>query len=349
MSSAAHVLVIAEAGVNHNGSLDMAKQLIDVAAEAGADIVKFQTFRAENLASRSAKKAAYQTRNEGGPDSQLEMLRRLELSESDHEVLIAHCRDAGLDFFSTAFDLDGLDYLNRLGFMRFKIPSGEITNLPYLRRVASFGRDLILSTGMASLGDIEAAIEAIEAEGLARKRITVLHCTTEYPAPIDEVNLRAMQSIAQAFDVAVGYSDHTAGIEVPLAAVALGATVIEKHFTLDRGLPGPDHLASLEPTELRAMVRGIRHVEAALGSPVKHTSRSEIANMSVARKSIVASKAIAKGERFSNENLTTKRPGNGISPMRWDEAIGSIAWRDFAYDELVELCPARAGCDPTST
>jgi N-acetylneuraminate synthase len=340
MSGARHVLVIAEAGVNHNGDLDMARRLVDVAAEAGADIVKFQTFKADKLASSSARKAAYQARNDGSADNQLEMLQRLELSESDHDVLIAHCRDRGIEFFSTAFDLDSLDYLHGLGFKRFKIPSGEITNLPYLRRVASFGADLILSTGMASLGDIEAAIDAIEAAGVPRTMITVLHCTTEYPAPIEEVNLRAMQSIANAFDVAVGYSDHTEGIEVAIAAVALGATVIEKHFTLDRSFPGPDHAASLEPAELAAMVRGIRRTEAALGSAVKRRSPSEASNLAVARKSIVAGRRIAKGETFSDDNLTAKRPGTGISPMCWDEVIGRTAPRGFEADEPIELTAA---------
>jgi len=339
MSDAAHVLVIAEAGVNHNGDLEMAKRLVDAAGAAGADLVKFQTFKADNIASGAAKKASYQARNGGGtePDSQLEMLKRLELSDADHATLIAHCADRGIGFFSTGFDLDSLDFLNGLGFAQFKVPSGEITNLPYLRRLAGFGKDLILSTGMASMGDIEAAIEAIEAEGLPRERITVLHCTTEYPAPLEEVNLRAMATIGQAFGVRVGYSDHTQGIEVSLAAVALGATVIEKHFTLDRGLPGPDHAASLEPDELTALVRGIRRIEQALGRPEKRRTASEVANVAAARKSIVAARPIAAGEIYSDANLTTKRPGTGMSPMRWDEVIGRAAPRDFAADEEIQL------------
>jgi N-acetylneuraminate synthase len=336
------VLVIAEAGVNHNGDLKLAEKLVDAAAAAGADLVKFQTFEATKVASASADKAAYQTRNTGDAgtardNSQLAMLRELELSTADHTRLIAHCRDRGIGFFSTGFDLDSLDYLAGLGFERFKVPSGEITNLPYLRRLASFERDVILSTGMASLGEIEAAIDAIEAAGLPRRRITVLHCTTEYPAPIADVNLRAMQTIGQAFGVPVGYSDHTEGIEVALAAVALGATVIEKHFTMDRGLPGPDHAASLEPAELAAMVRGIRKIETAMGSPLKRRTASEEANAVVARKSIVAARPIAKGEAFSDENLTAKRPGTGLSPMRWDDVIGRSATRDYATDEEIEL------------
>lgn len=337
------VLVIAEAGVNHNGDLDMAKRLVDVAAEAGADLVKFQTFKAEKIASGAARKASYQARNtaaaSGEPDegSQLEMLRRLELTDADHAALIAHCAGCGIGFFSTGFDLESLDYLNGLGFAQFKIPSGEITNLPYLRRIASFGKDLILSTGMANLGEIEAAIDVIEAAGLPRHRITVLHCTTEYPAPLDEVNLRAMQTIGQAFGVCVGYSDHTEGTEVAIAAVALGARVIEKHFTLDRSLPGPDHKASLEPDELAAMIQGIRKIERALGSPNKRRTASEAANTVVARKSIVASRPIAAGERFSDDNLTAKRPGTGLSPMHWDRVVGQSAPRAFATDEEINL------------
>lgn len=339
MSDGTRVLVIAEAGVNHNGSLDMAKRLVDVAAEAGADLVKFQTFKASKIASATAQKAAYQTRNEGDrvDDGQLAMLERLELDEAAHEALIAHCAKRGIGFFSTGFDLDSLDYLNGLGLERFKVPSGEITNLPYLRKLGAFGRDLILSTGMATLGEIEMAIEALEAAGVPRSRITVLHCTTEYPAPIEEVNLRAMVTIGSAFGVPFGYSDHTEGIEVSIAAVALGATVIEKHFTLDRGLPGPDHAASLEPDELASMVRGIRKIEAALGAGQKRRTASEARNVEVARKSIVASRSIAKGEPFSDVNLTAKRPGTGISPMRWDDVIGRPAPRDFVADEEIEL------------
>ena len=339
MSDATHVLVIAEAGVNHNGDLATARRLVDCAVEAGADLVKFQTFKAEKIATDTARRANYQARNEGGTkaDSQLEMLKRLELSEADHAKLIEHCEARGIGFFSTGFDLDSLDFLNGLGFEQFKVPSGEITNLPYLRRVASFGKEIILSTGMASLGDIEAAIEAIEAAGLRRERIIALHCTTEYPAPFDEVNLLAMNTIGQAFGVRVGYSDHTQGIEVSLAAVALGARVIEKHFTLDRSLPGPDHAASIEPDELSALVRGIRRIEQALGQPQKRRTASEASNVAVARKSIVAARPIAAGEIFSEKNLTVKRPGTGISPMRWDEVIGGAAPRDFISDEEINL------------
>jgi N,N'-diacetyllegionaminate synthase len=337
MSNRTHVLIIAEAGVNHNGSLDVARQLVDAAAEAGADLVKFQTFKADKIASARAKKAAYQDRNEGGGSSQLEMLKRLELSEADHETLIAHCHDRNIGFFSTGFDRDSLEYLNGLGFAQLKVPSGEITNLPYLRHIASFGRDIILSTGMATLGEVEAAIDVLEASGLKRTQITVLHCTTEYPAPLDEVNLLAMNTIGTAFGVPVGYSDHTEGIEVSIAAVALGAVVIEKHFTLDRRLPGPDHAASLEPDELAAMVRGIRKIEAALGTPQKRRTISEVANHLVARKSIVAARPIAAGEVFSDDNLTTKRPGTGLSPMCWDDVLGRSASRAFDADEEIVL------------
>jgi len=340
-SSTEKTLIIAEAGVNHNGDMDVARRLIDAAAEAGADLVKFQTFTAATLASASARKASYQTRNEGtsgdADDGQFAMLKRLELPREEHAMLIEHCAARGIGFFSTGFDLDSLDFLNGLGFAQFKVPSGEITNLPYLRRVAGFGKDIILSTGMASMGDIEAAIDAIEAAGLPRKRVTVLHCTTEYPAPFDEVNLHAMNTIGRAFGVRVGYSDHTQGIEVSLAAVALGARVIEKHFTLNRSLPGPDHAASLEPGELAALVRGIRRIEQALGRPVKRGTASEAANIAVARKSIVAARPIAAGEFFSDANLTAKRPGTGMSPMRWDEVIGRAAPRDFAADEEIYL------------
>lgn len=333
------VMVIAEAGVNHNGDLDMAKRLVDAAAKAGADLVKFQTFKAEKIASTNARKASYQARTDDGiePEGQLGMLKRLELTEAAHEVLVEHCAARRIGFFSTGFDLDSLDFLYALGLEQFKIPSGEITNLPYLRRVAGFGKDVILSTGMASMGDIEAAIEAVEAAGLPRDRITVLHCTTEYPAPFEEVNLRAMNTIGQAFGVRVGYSDHTQGIEVSLAAVALGASVIEKHFTLDRTLQGPDHAASLEPQELAALVQGVRRVEKSLGHPEKRRTASEASNVAVARKSIVAARPIAVGELFSDENLAAKRPGEGMSPMRWDEVVGRVAPRDFAQDEEIHL------------
>lgn len=330
-------LIIAEAGVNHNGDLAMAKRLIEVAAEAGVDLVKFQTFSADRLATSSASKADYQAQSTDADESQQAMLRRLELSSQMHHELISHCQRHGIRFFSTGFDIESLDFLMGLGLDRIKVPSGEITNLPYLRRVAAHGKPVILSTGMASLGDIEAAIAVLQDGGIVRQQITVLHCNTEYPTPMADVNLRAMRNIGRAFDVAVGYSDHTAGIEVAIAAVALGASVIEKHFTLDRNLPGPDHAASLEPEELKAMVAAIRNIELALGDGVKRPSPSESKNRPIARKSIVASRAIRVGQPFTEDNITTKRPGTGISPMRWDEVIGCIATRDYAPDEMILL------------
>jgi N,N'-diacetyllegionaminate synthase len=331
------ILIIAEAGVNHNGDLGLAKRLIDVAAEAGADLVKFQTFKADRLATRAAEKAGYQILTTDTKESQHEMLSRLELTEDCHWELIAHCKSRNIGFFSTGFDIESIDLLLSLGQDHFKIPSGEITNLPYLRHLGKLGRSVILSTGMATLGDIEAAIDVLEQAGTARAQMTVLHCTTEYPTPMNEVNLCAMQSIHAAFGVAVGYSDHTSGVEVAIAAVAMGATVIEKHFTLDRNLPGPDHQASLEPAELKAMVTAIRNIEVALGDGIKRLTPSEARNKSVARKSMVASQAIKAGEVFSAHNITSKRPGTGISPMRWDEVMGRAASRDFVADELIEL------------
>ena len=330
-------LIIAEAGVNHNGDLNLARQLIDAAVEAGADLVKFQTFRADRQVTRTAQKANYQTLTTDGKESQQQMLRRLELSPDMHDELIAHCAARNIRFFSTGFDIESVNLLVDLGQDLFKVPSGEITNLPYLRHIGGLGKAVILSTGMSTLGDIEAAIDVLELAGTPRTRITVLHCTTEYPTPMAEVNLRAMLSIGSAFGVAVGYSDHTSGIEVAIAAVAMGATVIEKHFTLDRNLPGPDHQASLEPAELKAMVSAIRNVEMALGDGVKRLTPSEARNKPVARKSLVASQAIKAGERFSAQNLTAKRPGTGISPMRWDEVMGRVAGHDFSADELIDL------------
>lgn len=331
------VLIIAEAGVNHNGDMNMARRLIDAAADAGADLVKFQTFNANRLVTRSAKKADYQASATGASESQHTMLQRLELSEAMHHELIAHCATRGIGFFSTAFDLESIDMLTGLGQKIFKVPSGEITNLPYLRHTARAGTPLILSTGMATMADIEAAIDAVEQAGTPRSALTVLHCTTEYPTPMAEVNLRAMQSIGMAFGVAVGYSDHTPGIEVAIAAVAMGAQVIEKHFTLDRTLPGPDHQASLEPHELTAMVTAIRNIEVALGDGIKRLTPSEARNKPIARKSLVAARAIDAGEVFTQENLTCKRPGTGMSPMRWDDVIGRRASRAFDADELIEL------------
>ena len=330
-------LIIAEAGVNHNGDLDLAKQLIDVAADAGADLVKFQTFSANRQVTHSAKKADYQTQTTDSTESQHAMLQRLELTEDMHHQLIAHCQMRNIGFFSTGFDVESVDLLVRLKQDFFKIPSGEITNLPYLRHIAQLGKTVILSTGMANLGEIEAAIDAIEKAGTPRENLTVLHCTTEYPTPMDEVNLYAMQSIQKAFGVAVGYSDHTPGIEVAIAAVAMGATVIEKHFTLDRNLPGPDHKASLEPEELKSMVKAIRNIEVALGDGIKRLTPSEARNKSVARKSLVASQIIKAGDIFTVENMTTKRPGTGVSPMYWDEVLGKKAQRDFLVDDLIEL------------
>lgn len=330
-------LIIAEAGVNHNGDIELAKRLVATAAAAGADLVKFQTFVTGKSISRDAPKAEYQKGTTDAGESQYEMVRKLELSRADHEVLIEECRHHGIGFFSTAFDPDSFDMLVELGLEQVKIPSGELTNLPLLRYMTRLGKPVFLSTGMAGLGDIEAAIEAIEAAGTPRDLITVLHCTTEYPTPMEDVNLRAMLSMKATFGVEVGYSDHTPGIEVPIAAVALGASVIEKHFTLDRNLPGPDHKASLEPQELKAMVNAIRHIECALGDGIKRPSASELKNKPIARKSLVAKRAIRTGEPFSVENLGTKRPGTGISPMRWDEVVGRLAPRDFATDELIEL------------
>lgn len=331
------VLIIAEAGVNHNGDMQLARRLIDAAAESGADIVKFQTFAADRLVTRSAAKADYQVKTTGASESQYEMLSRLELTPSMHDDLIAHATIRGIEFMSTAFDEDSLSLLAAKGLKRFKVPSGEITNLPYLRRMAQLADEVIISTGMSTLDEIGAAISVFEASGTQRQRITVLHCTTEYPAPMREVNLRAMQTIADSFGVAVGYSDHTVGIEVAVAAVAMGACVIEKHLTLDCDLPGPDHKASLEPEPFRNMVVAIRHIEQALGSPVKGPSPSELRNKPIARRSLVAARAIKAGEVFTATNVVAKRPGTGISPMRWDAVIGTAAPRDFEPDEFLSL------------
>lgn len=331
------VLIIAEAGVNHNGKIELAKNLVDVAVDAGADIVKFQTFKAEQLVTLTAPKAEYQMQTTNINLSQFEMLRQLELSAEMHQVLITHCGNLDIEFLSTGFDNISLNYLDSLGVERFKIPSGEITNLPYLRLVGAFDKPVILSTGMASLREIESALHVLEKAGTQRTQITVLHCNTEYPTPMQDVNLRAMCTIRDALGVAVGYSDHTLGIEVPIAAVALGATVIEKHLTLDRNLPGPDHKASLKPDEFAKMVCNIRNIEQAMGDGIKRPSPSEDKNKAVARKSLVALKSIRAGDRFTAENITTKRPGIGISPMRWDEVMGQIAKRDFEADELISL------------
>src|SRR3990172_9272749 len=329
-------LIIAEAGVNHNGDIALAYNLIDVAADAGADIVKFQTFTAEKVVTANAGKAHYQSQRTDAGESQHAMLRRLELTRDMHEALIAHCNLRGIIFFSTGFDPDSVDLLLELGLDCFKIPSGEITNLPYLRHVGRYGRSVILSTGMATLSEVEVALDVLGQAGTPRERITVLHCNTEYPTPMDDVNLHAMLTMRDAFRVAVGYSDHTSGIEVAIAAVALGATVIEKHFTLDRNLPGPDHKTSLEPGELKAMIAAIRNIEQAMGDGIKRPSASEAKNKPIARKSLVAASAIRAGDVFSETNVTVKRPGTGLSPMRWDEVLGRKAPRDFAADELID-------------
>ena len=329
------VFIIAEAGVNHNGDINLAKKLIDKAVEAGVDAIKFQTFRAENLVSKNAKKAKYQVENTGSNESQYEMLKKLELSFRDFEKLKKYCDEKGIMFLSTPFDEESIEFLDKLGLEIFKIPSGEITNLPYLRKIGSLKKRVILSTGMADLGEIEDALDVLIKSGTRKEEITILHANTEYPTPFEDVNLKAMQTIACAFKIDVGYSDHTLGIEVPIAAVAMGAKVIEKHFTLDRTLPGPDHKASLEPDELKAMVKAIRNIEVALGYGIKRPSKSEAKNKVVARKSIVAKRDIKKGEKFTEENITVKRPGNGISPMRWDEIIGKVANRDYKEDEII--------------
>lgn len=331
------VLIIAEAGVNHNGSLELAKKLVDAAANAGADAVKFQTFKANNLVSKSAHKADYQKQATAAYETQHAMLARLELDNADHCEIIEYCKSRQILFLSTPFDIESADMLEGLGMPIYKIPSGEITNLPYLRHISRFGKEIILSTGMSDLQEIENALRVIESEGVTRSKITVLHATTEYPCPIREVNLKAMLTIQKAFGIKVGYSDHTSGIEVPIAAVALGAYVVEKHFTLDRTMEGPDHKASLEPGELKAMVSAIRNIEQALGDGIKRPSPSELKNIPIARKSIVAICDIKKGDLFSEKNLGAKRPGHGISPMHWDELIGQPARRDFSVDDLIEL------------
>jgi len=330
-------LIIAEVGVNHNGDLRMAKDLIAAAKFAGADIVKLQSFKANKLVTRSADKAKYQKVTTSSKETQYQMLRGLELSHREHEVIFEECHRLDIGFFSTAFDAESFDFLVELGLKKVKIPSGELTNFPLLRYVTRLGMPVILSTGMATLGEVEAAISEIEGAGTPRNKITLLHCTTEYPTPMLEVNLRAMVNMKLALGIEVGYSDHTLGIEIPIAAVALGASVIEKHLTLDRTLPGPDHSSSLEPEELKKMVDAIRNVEKALGDGVKRPSQSELINIPNARKSLVASRAIEAGERYTVDNISTKRPGTGISPMRWDEVIGRFAPRDFSMDELIEL------------
>lgn len=328
------VLIIAEAGVNHNGSLDLAKKLIVTAHESGADIVKFQTAKLDSLVSCSAMMADYQKANTGKDESQKEMLSKLLLKFEDFIELSDYCKSIGIHFLSTPFDLDSIQFLNDL-VPFWKVPSGEITNYPYLVQIAKTHKPVIMSTGMSNMSEIQDALNVLKVNGA--REITLLHCNTQYPTPYEDVNLRAMLTLKKEFGVEVGYSDHTKGIEVPIAAVALGATVIEKHFTLDRTMEGPDHKASLEPDELKAMVNSIRNIENALGSAEKKPTNSEIGNRAVARKSIVAKKNIKKGEILSAENLTTKRPGSGISPMKWNEVIGTVAIRDFKEDELIKL------------
>jgi len=333
------VIIIAEAGVNHNGDIELAKKLIDAAVEAGVDYIKFQTFKSESLVSKFAKKASYQIENtKDAVESQLQMLKKLELSNSQHFELVNYCNKKNISYISTAFDLDSLSFLKELGLNIVKIPSGEITNLPYLRKAASLFKQVIISTGMSSMSEIKEAFDVFLQAGISKNDIIILHCNTEYPTPMSDVNLNAMLAIQKMFGVKVGYSDHTMGIEVPIAAVALGGTLIEKHFTIDRTLPGPDQLASLEPDELKAMVQSIRNIEKAIGgSGIKEPSESEIKNILIARKSIVAKTSIQKGDRFTEFNITTKRPGTGISPMRWDEVIDKIANKDFDEDELIKL------------
>lgn len=329
------VFIIAEAGVNHNGSVELAKRLIDVARNSGADAVKFQTFKAENLVSKNAQKAAYQKQTTDAGESQFDMIKKLELDLNTHKELMDYCQKIDIMFLSTPFDHESIELLHDLGLDIFKIPSGDITNLPYLREIGKRNKKVILSTGMADIGEIENALDTLISAGTMKENITVLHANTMYPTPMEDVNLKAMNTIGNTFDIAYGYSDHTLGIEVDIAAVAMGATVIEKHFTLDKTMEGPDHKASLEPNELKAMVQAIRNIESALGSSLKKPSKSEKPNMEIARKSIIAKQVIQKGEIFTEENLTVKRPGSGISPMRWDETIGMQAHRDYDKDELI--------------
>lgn len=329
--------IIAEAGVNHNGSLEMAKQLVDAAVDAGADAVKFQTFKADNLVTKDVKQAEYQTQNTGVEESQYHMLKRLELDEAAHLELIGYCAAKNIEFMSTPFDDDSIALLHSLGMQRWKIPSGELLSVPYLRNIAKFNQPTILSTGMGALDEVEFSVKILMNAGLNAKNLTVLHANTAYPTPFEDVNLRAMQTLQQTLNLPAGLSDHSLGIEVPIAAVALGACVIEKHFTLDKDLPGPDHKASLEPNELKAMVSAIRHIELALGSSSKQPSNSEKLNISVARKRIVAAQNIAKGEPFSAQNLTLKRGSKGVFAQQWDEVVGQMATKGFAEGEEIEL------------
>lgn len=331
-------LIIAEAGVNHNGSIELAKKLVDAAVEAKADIVKFQTFKAYNIVTPLAEKASYQKEQTGSDEAQFEMLKKLELSYDDHLVLLEYCKEKGIEFLSTAFDLESVDLLYSLGIRLFKIPSGEITNLPYLRKIAKLSDiKIILSTGMSTLEDIRLALDVFLKNGITKNHISLLHCHTDYPTQMKDVHLKAMKTLGSTFSVDVGHSDHSLGIEVPIAAVALGACIIEKHFTLDKRMSGPDHAASLDPLELKQMVLAIRNIELALGELQKKPSPRELEIAKVARKSIVAAQEIKKGDVFTEKNITAKRPGTGVSPMRWDDLLGQTAKRYFKKDELIEL------------
>ena len=332
-----NVLIIAEAGVNHNGSIDIAKKMIDIAVNADVDLVKFQTFKVEMLVTKTAEKAYYQKNHTQKNETQFEMIKKLELDRADHIELLNYCKQKNIQFLSSPFDHESIDLLAELNIPFYKIPSGEITNLPYLRHIGSMGKPIVMSTGMATLEEVRAAIEVLMEATVKKDDITILHCNTEYPTPMADVNLQAMLTIQKELGVKVGYSDHTLGIEVPIAAVALGARIIEKHFTLDRTMSGPDHAASLEPDELQAMVAAIRNIEKAMGDGVKTPSLSEIKNIPIARKSIMAKKSINKGERFTENNLTVKRPGTGISPMEWDAVKEKISKKVFVVDEQITL------------
>ncbi len=331
-----NIYIIAEAGVNHNGSVDTAKKMIDAAVSAGASAVKFQAFSAEKLASASAPKAEYQ-KTDNDKESQYQMLKRLELNSDAHKILFEHSKEKHIDFLSSPFDIESIEMLSELGLQIFKIPSGEITNLPYLRKLGSLNKKIIMSTGMSSLQEIKTALDAVTRAGTSRENITVLHCNTAYPTPYEDVNLKAMEEMRDSLKIPVGYSDHTLGIEVQIAAAALGAVVIEKHFTLDKNLPGPDHAASLEPHELEEMIKAIRNIEKSLGNGLKQVSPSEEENKRIVRKSIMALVDIKKGETFQESNITAKRPGSGLSPMKWDEVVGQLAKRDFKKDEMIEI------------
>ena len=332
-----HTIIIAEAGVNHNGSMEIAKEMVEVAANSGADYVKFQTFKSEDLMVKDATKADYQKKSSSDEESQYSMIKQLELNYHNHFDLKEHCNFNNIKFLSTPFDISSIDLLQKLDLDFYKIPSGEITNLPYLRYISLKGKPIIMSTGMASLEEIRNALNVFEDNGLTRDNVYVLHCNTEYPTPFEDVNLFAMVTIKEELNVKIGYSDHTSGIEVPLAAVAMGASIIEKHFTLDRSLPGPDHAASLEPDELANMVKSIRNIEESLGNGIKKPSISESKNIPIARKSIVAKKHIKKGEKLTEDNITAKRPGIGISPMKWDEVIGRKAKYNFNVDDFIKI------------